>query len=68
MNTNSDSQTITNSSVLASSVIMASCQVGLEVVCHTVIAGSFKFYLINSDKTLASTLGGTEGLINFVVL
>ena len=67
-NENSDSQTITNSKVLASSVIMASCQIGLEVVCHTVVAGSFKFYLINSDKELASTLGGTEGLINFVVL
>jgi hypothetical protein len=47
--------TITNSKVLASSVVLASCSLNVDVRIHTVVAGSFKVSVTNkSGSTLAN--------------
>ena len=46
---------ITNNKVLASSVVMASCSLNVDVRIHTVVAGSFKVSVTNkSGGTLAN--------------
>ena len=62
----STSQTVSNDAVKNTSVIIASCSVGLQVVCHTVRAGIFQFYVVNNTKTPINAASST--IISFVVL
>ena len=57
---------ITNDKVLASSVVMASCSLNVDVRIHTVVAGSFKVSVTNkSGGTLADD---STMILNYRVL
>ena len=60
-------QIITNNTVLASSIILANCSLEVNVLIHSVVAGSFKFQLENNAYGNASFAGGLAR-INFTIL
>ena len=63
-------QTITNENVVANSVVIASCNTDLQISCHTILNGSFKFNAQNTAGESADrdTSEKSEAKINFIVL
>ena len=57
---------ITNSKVLASSVVLASPSIDVHVDVHTVVAGSFKVRITN--KSGAQLNDDSTIIINYIVL
>jgi len=60
-------QTVVNGRVLASSVVVASCDRAASVEILEVVDGSFKFHLVNHSSIAAAEIGG-DTRINFVIL
>ena len=60
--------TVTSNKVLATSVVLSSSNLNVDVRIHTVVAGSFKVSITNKSDNDTTLLNGSTIILNYVIL